>query len=326
MAETDFTEKLRRNPWIASTVVLAVAVIIIIGVSTNIYPFGRGSISEKSASDKVIKYINTLADSEVTFVSSKEYGNFYEVKVTYRGEVMPVYVSKDGKYWSSVMQALDADASQAESQNSNAQAEVKKSDKPVAEAFVFAYCPYGLQFEKALSPVYTLLKNRADIKLVFIGAMHGKYEETESIRQICIKKEYSNDKLFAYLDKFAAKKEIGDCDGNEECSSPYVKAIMTGISIDETKINSCMAGDGNTLYQQDIARAKELGVTGSPSFVINNALVQAARSPAAVLKAICSAFNTQPTECKQALSSETASPWFGSTASSASATGSAAQC
>jgi protein-disulfide isomerase len=317
----DFTRKARKNPWMAATIILGVALVVTLAFSLK-GPLTSKVISQKSASDKIVQYVNTLADSEVNYVSSKDLGSFYEVKVSYQDQTMPLYISKDGKYWTSMLQLMQP-SSPSVSQTSQPGQEIPKSDKPVIEAFVFSYCPYGLQFQKALMPVYKLLKNKADIRLVAIGAMHGEYEEKESIRQLCIEKEYGKDKLWDYLEKFMGKTEIGDCRGSESCYLPYIKTIFTQISIEEQKINTCMSSDGKALYNKDVARANELGVSGSPIFVINNVQKTVSRTPAAVLQAVCSAFNTMPSECNQTLSSEQASPWFGYSASSAS---SAASC
>jgi len=317
----DFTKKARKNPWMAATIVISIAFIVAMGFTVKCNLTGN-VVSQKAASDKLIQYVNTLADSEVGYVSSKDLGSLYEVQVSYQGQTMPIYISKDGKYWTSMLQLMQASPATA-SASSQATQEVPKSDKPVIEAFVFSYCPYGLQFQKALMPVYKLLKSKADIRLVAIGAMHGEYEEQESIRQLCIEKEYGRDKLWEYLEKFMAKTEIGDCRGAESCYLPYIKAIFTQTGIDEQKINTCMSGDGKALYDKDVARAEELGVSGSPTFVMNGVQRQVSRSPSAVLQAVCSAFNTAPEECSQTLSSEQASPWFGYSSSSSS---SSAQC
>jgi hypothetical protein len=316
--EKDIIEKIKNNPWMLATIVLGIIILVLVAFFMPKSALTGNVISDKEAGDKLLSYINTIADSPVDLVSTSDVGNLYEVKVSYQGQTMPLYITKDGKYWTSVVQTF-ASAQQPAEQP----AAVPKTDKPVAEAFVFSYCPYGLQFEKALLPVYKILKNKADIRIVFIGAMHGQYEETESLRQICIQKLYSKDKLFDYLEKFMGETKIGDCNGNEACSQPYVDAILAQLSIDKAKVTSCMSTDGKTLYQQDQARAQQLGISGSPGFVVNGVQVSVARSPSAVKDAVCSAFNTAPSECSQTVSAEQASPSFGYAASSSA---SAASC
>lgn len=318
--ENNLTEKVRKNPWMISTIVLGIiALVLVVFIMPNSTLTGN-AISEKDASDKIMTYVNSIASSPVEFVSSKDLGNFYEVQVLYQNQTLPLYISKDGKYWTSVLQAMTT----AQTQPATQTKEVPKTAKPVAEAFVFSYCPYGLQFEKALLPVYKLLKNQADIKLVFIGAMHGPHEEAESLRQICIEKVYGRDKLFDYLDKFMGDTKIGDCNDNQTCSAPLINTILAQLSIDKSKIESCMSTDASAIYEQDQARAQQLGVQGSPTFVVNGVQVSVGRSPSSVKDAICSAFSQIPAECSQTVSSEVANPWFGYSASSSS--GSSASC
>ncbi|MEM4230592.1 MAG: thioredoxin domain-containing protein, partial [Candidatus Pacearchaeota archaeon] len=272
----NLTKKLRQNPWIAATVVLSIVLVVIIGFSLN-GPLTGNIISEKEASEKLVNYVNTIADSEVGYVSSKDLGSFYEVRVSYQGQEIPLYITKDGKYWTSMLQQM-----QSSPLSNKKTQEIPKSDKPIVEAFVFSYCPYGLQFQKALLPVYKVLKDKADIRLVAIGAMHGEYEKQESIRQLCIQKIYGKDKLWSYLEVFMGKTEIGNCRGDEKCLQPYIDQIFTQLNINKQQVESCMSSDGQTLYQQDVARANELGISGSPTFVINGVELQVSRSPAAI--------------------------------------------
>ncbi|MEK6926865.1 MAG: hypothetical protein AABX11_00385 [Nanoarchaeota archaeon] len=310
------------NPWMVSTIVLGVIALVLIGFMT----FGGVTgnvVSEKSVSDSLVSFVEAQGGSLTVLSTTKESG-MYKVTVSVEGQEMPVYVSLDGKYLipSTIPLTADAQAAVGGSQQEQAPVEVPKSDKPVADFYVFSYCPYGTQMEKALVPVYNLLKSKADINIVAIGAMHGEYERQESLRQLCIQKNYGKDKLFAYLDKFLVNAEVGKCNGNDACVVPLIEAIYTQIGIDKSKINTCMPTEGAALYTADGQKAASLGISGSPSVTINGVNVQVGRSPALVQQAICSAFNVAPSECSQNLSSASASAGFGSTASS----GSTASC
>ncbi len=170
-----------------------------------------------------------------------------------------------------------------------------------------------MQFEKALVPVYNLFKDKADINVVAIGAMHGPFEKTESLRQLCIQENYGKDKLWAYLDKFIVNTAIGDCQGDDACLNPVLSPIMASLSIDKGKIDSCMTSNAESLYNADGARANSLGVSGSPTFVINGVESQVSRTPEAIKTAICNAFtdSSKPSECSQILSTTPATPGFG---------------
>ena len=55
----------------------------------------------------------------------------------------------------------------------------------------------------------------------------------------------------------------------------------------------------------------EYRVQGSPSLVINGVSPSAKRDAQSLLTLICSAFNEQPTECSEQLSTAPPSPGFG---------------
>lgn len=320
MAEEAEKKKANLNYWKISTLVLAILSIVLI----LMFSWGRltgNVVSEKDIGEKAVSYINSqlVGQGTVSLVSVEEKYGFYEVIVSYQGRQIPSYFTKDGQYFvGTQISSLNA---QVINEEQEAQ-EVPKSDKPKVEAFIFSYCPYGLQFEKALIPVYDLLKTKADINIVAIGAMHGEYERQESLRQISIEKLYSTDKLFAYLKEFDNNANIGSCSGDDACLNKYLPAIYTKLGIDKTKIENYMKADALTIYNEQVEEAGSLGISGSPTFVINGVEVQVARTADAIKTAVCSAFNTAPAECSQALSTASASAGFGSSSSSSSSSAS----
>jgi protein-disulfide isomerase len=309
----------KENVWMSISIILLVALVISLGFNYSCKGISGNVISEDAAGEKAVDFIKNSFGADVsTFDNVTDLGYIYIMNVPYQGQDIPVYVTKDGKYF--ISSAIDMEAASAtpSAPTTPTPTEVVKSDKPIVDGYFFSYCPYGTQFEKAMIPVYNLLKNKADFNIVFIGAMHGEYEKIESLRQICVQKEYGKDKLWAYFEKFLASTDIGSCNGGASCLAPYLTAIMKNLSIDESKIETCMANDAEALYNADIQKAGSLGISGSPTFVINGAQVQVARSPEAIKTAICNAFTTAPSECSQTLSSTAASPGFGSGAGSAS--------
>ena len=193
---------------------------------------------------------------------------------------------------------------------------VVKADKPVVELFIMSYCPYGLQMQKAFLPVMELLKNKADLSIKFVSyAMHEKKEIDENNRQYCIQSE-QQDKLVSYLKCFTVSGDATTC--------------LKEAKINESKMNSCISAADKKfgitaaydnkaswlsgqfpIYPVDQALNDQYGVRGSPTLVINGVQVQSARSPEAVKQVVCAAFNEQPSECTQTLSTASAAPSFG---------------
>ncbi|MBS3094121.1 hypothetical protein J4474_00495 [Candidatus Pacearchaeota archaeon] len=320
------TNRLRENPWIIATFVLGIAVLVtlvpLLGISGN-------EVSGKTAGDNLVSYLNTVADSEVTFVNVTPKSGLYEVTVLYKEQNIPVYVTKDGQsYTSSLIPLL----SEVGTPTDVKPTEVPKTDKPSVELYVFTYCPYGLQMEKAFDPVVKLFGSKIDYKIRQIGAMHDSagcsgsacFEKTEAQRQLCIEKNYP-DKYLNYVNAFAIDTVIGSCSGTATCVDPLIESLMTKLGIDKAKINSCMATEGITMYDAEVKNAGAKGAQGSPTVIINGVDASLSRSPEAVKTAICAAFTTPPAECSQALSTAQASPGFGGITGAATAS-TGAQC
>lgn len=328
------------NFWFYSTISLSIISIalIILFFSSNTSNFITGkSISSKEAGLKIVSLLNdypeflspylTKGDINVTLKSVDEVSGVYKIEtnISYQGNTIPltVYTTKDGELFSGQMHNIDEiiDMIQSSKKQSSPK-EIPKNDKPIVDIYVFSYCPYGLQFQKAMIPVYKLLKNKAELNTVFIGDMHGEYEKIESLRQLCIQKEYGKDKLWDYVEKFVMNTTIGDCNGDEKCVVPLIEILFKELGIDKTKIESCMKNDAEALYNADVNKAKSKGVSGSPTFIVNGVETSVERSPESIKNTICSAFNNPPGECNQTLSSQPASPWFGSSIKTSSSSGS----
>ncbi|RLG21060.1 hypothetical protein DRN74_03415 [Candidatus Micrarchaeota archaeon] len=202
----------------------------------------------------------------------------------------------------------------------------EKRKVPTVELFVMSYCPYGTQMEKAIIPVIEALGDNVNFSVKFCDyAMHGKKEIDENTRQYCIQKE-EKENFLPYLRCFL---EAGDSE-----------ACISRLGINETEINDCMAEadaefDINKnyenrsswlsgrypvykVYEEDV---KKYAVRGSPTLIINGKEISAERSPSALLRLICSAFEEKPEACTASLSSTVPSPGFGFEGSGASSGG-----
>ncbi|MFA6022777.1 MAG: thioredoxin domain-containing protein [Candidatus Pacearchaeota archaeon] len=322
-------KKIPTHNWAIATYVLGIlsVVLLVMMLTGNTFGLTGNVVSQSTMEKQVDTFVNTqlLAEGGANITDIKQQSGLYVATVSLDGESIPLYFTKDGKFISPGRELVSiSTAASSSSTETTATTEVPKSDKPIVEAYIFSYCPYGTQFEKALVPAYNLLKSKADINIVAIGAMHGEYEHIESLRQVCIEKNYGRDKLFSYLKAFNENAAIGSCSGKDTCVNPLIQTIFTSLSIDKAKIDSCMAKDAEAIYSQQNAKATSLGIGGSPTFVINGVQVQVSRTPEAIKQAICNAYNTAPSECSQTLSTSSPSAGFGGSTSSSASTG--AQC
>jgi len=305
----------KRNDWKTFSAILGVVIIILL-VFLFYGKITGGSVSGDVAGQKVVDFAKAQGiDAKLINVSKQ--GSFYEVVLLMQGNEVPVYVTLDGK--NLVPSIVPLDTASDTTQTPSTPTEVPKSDKPKVEAYIFSYCPYGTQFEKALIPVYDLLKTKADINIVAIGAMHGEFERVESLRQLCVEKLYGKDKLFKYLKSFDESSEIGACSGTASCVDPLIAKIYTSLAIVKSNVDSCMTKDGPALYDAQVAKASAQNIGGSPTFVINGVQVQVDRTPQAIKEVVCGAFNTKPSECSKNLSTSAMSAGFGASAGTSTA-------
>ncbi len=202
-------------------------------------------------------------------------------------------------------------------------ANIPKSAKPKVELFVMAYCPYGLQMEKAFLPAWDLLKNKADLSVKFVNyAMHGKKEVDENTRQYCIEKDQPA-KYSAYLKCFFSA-------GQNNGSEANYQGCLTQVGINASSLASCVSATDKQFgisakyndqaswlsgqfpqFPINDAENSKYGVQGSPTLVINGVQAQIARTPEAIKQAICAAFDNAPSECSQQLNNSSFQAGFG---------------
>jgi len=290
------------NWWMVSTIVLGVILIILLisgGITGNV-------IGTTEAGEKLVAYLNVQTGGGVELISVNSQDSLYEIMVSYQDQQIPVYITKDGKYF--IQGAVPIEEPTTNTQQPQTQ-DVPKSDKPIVELFIMTHCPYGTQAEKGFLPAMIGLGNNIDASIKFVHYFLHAPEETETPIQICIREE-QGDKFDAYLKEFLVE---GD-----------TEAALTKAGIDKTKLEDCKTNKYESLYATDSALSQGYGVQGSPTLVINGQIINSGRSADAYLQTICSAFNNAPSECDTLnLDTETPSPGFGYGTTSSVAT---AQC
>lgn len=328
----------KKNDWKTLSAILGIIVVLLLGyvIYINMSPATNKTvtISGDDAGKKLVDFLNGRTGGGVAYINSSDMGNIYEVTVSYQSQDIPVYITKDGQYFvqgaipltGAAADNTQTPACKADSDCPTGQTcqsgqcvvppkPLVKSDKPVAELFVMSYCPYGTQAEKGYIPAAQALGTKADVKVRFVHyTMHGEKEDLENYRQLCIREE-QNSKYWSYLSCFLE-------DGN-------ATRCLTKTSVDMKKLTACTANN-NTIakqyYAKDSALSQQYGVQGSPTLIINGAEVNTGRDAASMLKTICSAFNTAPSECTKQLSSDSPSPGFGVATAAAGSASSGAAC
>jgi len=299
----DFVKNIKKNPWIVSTIVLGIVVIVLLYLT-----FRGGGVSQSEIGPQAVNFINTQllqGQGQVTLDSVSEKNGIYEVFVIFNGQKVPAYFTKDGKYF--VGTNIISTSKTTATTTPTPPKKIPKSDKPKAELFVMTHCPYGTQAEKGVLPAAKALGDKIDFNIRFVHYfMHGDKEEKETYTQLCIR-EGQKDKYIPYLECFLEDGNSSRC------------LAKTGIS--SVALSGCIADKSKDYYKLDSELSQSYGVQGSPTLVIND--VQAEfypRSPSNALQVICSAFNTAPSECSSELSTANPSPGFGTTTTSTTGT------
>lgn len=334
---TNSNNSKKYNIWMIASIILAIAVIVLL-----VFMF-KGGVTGKvvkgdDAGKKLVDFLNGRTGGGVEYISYEDKGDIYQVTVSYQGQNIPVFITKDGEYFVQGAVPLsnntdtepvepectaDADCQVGEICQAGAcipePKDVPKADKPKVELFVMTHCPYGTQAEKGMIPAMKALGTKADVKIRFVHYfMHGDKEEKETYNQVCIREE-QNAKYLTYLECFLAST------GSE---ADAAKCLDTA-KIDKTKLNACLADDNKKAkeyYKIDSDLSNKYGVQGSPTLIINGVEATSARDSASYLNTVCSAFNKAPTaECAKKVTSTSPSPGFG-TAAAASGTASDASC
>ncbi|MCG8696453.1 MAG: DsbA family protein, partial [Bacteroidales bacterium] len=224
-----------------------------------------------------------------------------EIILSIDGQEFPVYVTKDGK--TLVPQPISLEEQSSTKTPSTTSEEIPKSDNPVVELFIWSYCPYGVMAQEPFAEVASLLQDNAEFKAIMYYDGHGEYETQQNKIQACMQ-ELGTEKYWDYAKAFA-QDIYPNCGQTRdaECDKEESIKLMDSLGIDSTSIMSCVETKGEALITADAANARENGVTGSPTILINGVKASVARNAESIKTAICEAFNEAPEECANTLDS-----------------------
>jgi len=262
-----------------------------------------------AAANIVIKFLNENQfapqgmSAKITSIQKKE-NSLYEVsfELTQNGQ----FVAKDKVYLTADLNSVVPNLIDLSTLNPNP-VELTKSDKPVAELYIFSYCPAGSAALESFAKAADVLKNSAEVKVKFFSNMHGAHELQQNMVQECIQIIDKN-RYWAYAQKFVSDvyPNCGST-GSTECDKNESTKIMETLGIDSGKVFDCVANQGAALYQADTSDATSLQLQYSPSVVINGAYFKNAdRTPEGLKTLICDSFNVAPVECQASLSANEA--------------------
>ncbi len=306
--ETEKTNILKKNPWIITTAILTVLVIIsfVFLLKTPTGKITGNVISKSEAGELTLNLFNSmLSEIPGTLDSVKEVSGIYQVAININGQKALFYITKDGKFIYPGMELKSTKEIIEQTAEKGVPEEIPKADKPVVELFVMSFCPFGNRAEGTMLPIYNLLKDKADWNIHYIvnidgdtiNSLHGQPEVNQDEREACVLNEYGLDKWWAFITYVNE-----NCGADGECWEDAAKEAK----LDVNKIKSCVSEKGLELMKADEEISNSVGASGSPTLIINGAKtneVYKYENPEAYKQIICSAFNTPPDECSEELAS-----------------------
>ncbi len=88
-----------KNLWKVLAIVFSIALLASFYFLLNKKQQAQNSISGEIAGKKIIEFLNTKTEEKIQYESYTDLGNVYEITVSYNGDSLPVYITKDGNYF-----------------------------------------------------------------------------------------------------------------------------------------------------------------------------------------------------------------------------------
>ena len=295
--KTTVTDKVRKNPWIVSTLVFGVLALILLisnfsgGITGNV-------VSGNDVGELLVNYLSLVGYEGFEVSNVQEINNLYLINTTYQGEEVPFYVTKTGYIvGNSLVSIIPEETSNSKSQ----QEDIPQSDVPTADLYIWSYCPYGITALGPFAETASLLGDSADFKVYLYYAGHGDFELQQNKIQACIQDLGYKQQYWDYAESFV-DNIYEKCYGDIDCDLKESVALMDSLGIDSDKVLECVDSKADSLLEEDSKAASDAGVTGSPTLVVNGVKANVARTADAFKNAVCSGFNEAPEACGEELS------------------------
>ncbi len=295
---TDTTEKLRKNPWILSTFVLAILVVVLIAGNLGNFSFTGNAISSSEAGNLLLNALQEQGATDINIGSVKEVSGVYQVNVLYQGTDIPFYITKDGKLIGQ-LSSINGDSSGTGSGSSNSgpsdlstftsNPSLYPSLGPddatnVVVEFSDFQCPfcamasglptwvsdaqYQSQYGDLIGSAQKVQKmaKEGKIKFVYVSmSFLGEESVYAAEAGLCANEQVKfwemHDAIFTAHDS----KE-----NNGKYSKDKLKIIAAKISgLDKNKFNSCLDNDKTLSDAQTVSSQASSAATGTPTIYVN---------------------------------------------------------
>jgi protein-disulfide isomerase len=265
-----------KNPWKLAAIVLG---IIALALLYMIYSGNSptSSISGEDAGKAVTNYLNARTGGGVNYISHTDLGFIYEITVSYQGQNVPVFITKDGEYFVQIALPITADgppAQQPTNQPSPNQEPIQVSedddavegqaDAPITIIEFSDYeCPFcGKFYTETLLKLREQYIETGKAKLIFrdfpLNNIHPNAQKAAEAAE-CAGQQ---NKYFEMHDKLFENQQVLDINS--------LKQYAKDLNLNQQAFDSCL--DDGTMADEvakDLADGTSYGVTGTPGFFIN---------------------------------------------------------
>lgn len=282
----DFTSALRENPWILSTLVLGIIILILL--VGNFSPTGNAvagsAVSESDAGQAVLELAQAqVPDAEL--VSVEKESGLYKITLSMQGREVPVYLTLDGENLINggliPLATLEGQepSDTPDTPSEPAVQEISIDDDaikgdPNAPVTIVEFsdyeCPFCKRhFEQTVPQIVSEYVDKGLVKMVFRDFPLGFHDKAQKAGEAaeCAGEQGRywdmHDKLF---------------ENNANLDVEDLKKYAEDLGLNTAKFNTCLDSDAMAQeIKDDMAEGQSYGVTGTPASFINGRFVSGAR-------------------------------------------------
>ena len=239
------------------------------------------STTGEEAGEIIIDYLNARTGGGVTYISNTDLGFLYEITVSYNGQNIPVFITKDGKYFVQIALPITEEGPPNQPPTNNQQpiqvsedddAVEGQADAPITIIEFSDYeCPFcGKFYTETLPLLRTNYIETGKVKLIFrdypLNDIHPNAQKAAEAAE-CAGQQ---NKYFEMHDKLFENQQALSIDN--------LKQYAKDLNLNQQAFDTCL--DDGTMAEEvnkDLAEGTSYGISGTPGFFINGRPIEGAQ-------------------------------------------------
>jgi len=268
-------ERIRKNPWIISTIILGTAVLFLLFNSGGVF---KKTISGDDAGKLLLNFYESNGITGLSLNSIEEVSGLYRVNFGYKDSIIPIYITKDGKFIGALNSLEELGLNKNLNEENNA-VEISSDDDPVigepnAPVTIVEFsdfqCPFCAKFINEVFPgLNEAYIKKGKVKLVYrdFPLDFHQYAQKAAEAAECVDELGGDEAYFKMHDQIFKNQQAINPDN--------LKKWAKEIGYD---IPSCLdSGQMKEEVEKDFEDGKSYGISGTPGFFINGRLLSGAQ-------------------------------------------------